>query len=226
MNSDGYAGNRHRQVFEEVFREKLRSGQQVNHLCQRPFCLQPGHLYAGDKQDNADDRGRTTAATSGSTCLTAIVSLRVPGRSRLGGRNARLPGYRRVSLQPPTATITRGRGLSGCDSFSVRFATCFWRMRNGRGRIHRFDHPSCGNPQMHIPWRLPAHSLASCVWRWRGNDWRPRCGTAVRLTDIGSRRSFLTALNRKTIEGQCGASGYTSMDPRVRFLTSPDQRRL
>ena len=56
MNSDGYAGNRHRQVFEEVFREKLRSGQQVNHLCQRPFCLQPGHLYAGDKQDNADDR--------------------------------------------------------------------------------------------------------------------------------------------------------------------------
>ena len=56
LNSGGYAGNRHRQVLEEVSGEKLRHGQQVNHLCQRPFCLQPGHLYAGDKQDNADDR--------------------------------------------------------------------------------------------------------------------------------------------------------------------------
>ena len=56
LNSGGYAGNRHRQVFEEVSREKLRHDQQVNHLCQRPFCLQPGHLYAGDEQDNADDR--------------------------------------------------------------------------------------------------------------------------------------------------------------------------
>ena len=56
LNSGGYAGHRHRQVFEEVSREKLHHGQQVNHLCQRPFCLQPGHLYAGDKQDNADDR--------------------------------------------------------------------------------------------------------------------------------------------------------------------------
>ena len=56
MNSGGYAGNRHRQVFEEVSGERLHPGQQVNHLCQRPFCLQPGHLYAGNKQDNADDR--------------------------------------------------------------------------------------------------------------------------------------------------------------------------
>ena len=56
LNSGGYAGNRHRQVFEEVSGEKLRHSQQVHHLCQRPFCLQPGHLYAGDKQDNADDR--------------------------------------------------------------------------------------------------------------------------------------------------------------------------
>ena len=31
-------------------------GQQINHLCQRPFCLQPGHLYACTGQDNVDDR--------------------------------------------------------------------------------------------------------------------------------------------------------------------------
>ena len=56
LNSGGYAGNRHRRVFEDVSGEKLRPSQQVHHLCQRPFCLQPGHLYPGDKQDNADDR--------------------------------------------------------------------------------------------------------------------------------------------------------------------------
>ena len=56
LNFGGYAGNRHRQVLEEVSGEKVQSRRQVNHLCQRPFCLQPGHLYAGDGQDNADDR--------------------------------------------------------------------------------------------------------------------------------------------------------------------------
>ena len=56
LNWGGYAGNRHRQTFEEISGEKLQPSQQINHLCQRPFCLQPGHLYAGDKQDNADDR--------------------------------------------------------------------------------------------------------------------------------------------------------------------------
>ena len=79
MNSGGYAGHRHRQVFEEVSREKLHHGQQVNHLCQRPFCLQPGHLYAGDKQDNADDR----KAHDGS-CLRfdMLEGSRVPPGSR------------------------------------------------------------------------------------------------------------------------------------------------
>ena len=28
----------------------------MNHLCDRPYCFQPSHLYAGDQQDNADDR--------------------------------------------------------------------------------------------------------------------------------------------------------------------------
>ena len=56
LNAGGYASNRHREVLEEVSGEKLQPRQQVNHLCQRPFCLQPGHLYAGNGQDNADDR--------------------------------------------------------------------------------------------------------------------------------------------------------------------------
>ena len=32
------------------------SGEQVNHLCHRPFCVQPAHLYMGDAQSNAEDR--------------------------------------------------------------------------------------------------------------------------------------------------------------------------
>ena len=31
------------------------SGEQINHLCHRPFCVQPAHLYLGDAQTNAED---------------------------------------------------------------------------------------------------------------------------------------------------------------------------
>ena len=31
-------------------------GEQVNHLCHRPFCVQPAHLYLGDAKTNAEDR--------------------------------------------------------------------------------------------------------------------------------------------------------------------------
>ena len=31
-------------------------GEQVNHLCHRPFCIQPAHLYLGNAQTNAEDR--------------------------------------------------------------------------------------------------------------------------------------------------------------------------
>ncbi len=28
---------------------------QISHLCNRPYCIQPSHLYAGTAQDNSDD---------------------------------------------------------------------------------------------------------------------------------------------------------------------------
>ena len=31
------------------------AGKQINHLCNRPYCVQPTHIYAGDQQDNKDD---------------------------------------------------------------------------------------------------------------------------------------------------------------------------
>ena len=62
LNRDGYAvltiGGKqdlaHRAVFIQT-RGQVPEGRQVNHLCNRPYCLQPSHLYAGTRQDNKDD---------------------------------------------------------------------------------------------------------------------------------------------------------------------------
>ena len=50
----------------------LPEGMQVNHLCNRPYCLQPGHLYAGTSAQNATDR---TAFTKGLNPWIAGISL-------------------------------------------------------------------------------------------------------------------------------------------------------
>ena len=62
LNGDGYGvltiGRQqelaHRVVFRET-RGEIPEGLQVNHLCNRPYCAQPSHLYAGTVQDNRDD---------------------------------------------------------------------------------------------------------------------------------------------------------------------------
>ena len=62
LNRDGYAvltieGKQelaHRAVFIQT-RGQVPEDQQINHLCNRPYCLQPSHLYAGTRQDNKDD---------------------------------------------------------------------------------------------------------------------------------------------------------------------------
>ncbi len=63
LNQDGYGtlivdGRTeliHRVSYRQT-RGAVPEGKQVNHLCDRPYCFQPSHLYAGDQQDNADDR--------------------------------------------------------------------------------------------------------------------------------------------------------------------------
>ena len=52
---DGRAELAHRVSYRQT-RGMIPDGKQVNHLCDRPYCFQPSHLYAGDQQDNADDR--------------------------------------------------------------------------------------------------------------------------------------------------------------------------
>ena len=62
LNRDGYGiltidGRQelaHRAVFIQT-RGGIPAGTQVNHLCNRPYCVQPSHLYAGTAQDNKDD---------------------------------------------------------------------------------------------------------------------------------------------------------------------------
>ena len=51
---DGQRALAHRVVFIQS-RGGIPGGLQVNHLCNRPYCVQPSHLYAGTKQDNKDD---------------------------------------------------------------------------------------------------------------------------------------------------------------------------
>ena len=62
LNRDGYGtltidGRQelaHRAVFIQT-QGTIPEGMQINHLCNRPYCVQPSHLYAGSKQDNRDD---------------------------------------------------------------------------------------------------------------------------------------------------------------------------
>ena len=54
LTIDGKRERAHRIVFIQT-RGEIPEGMQVNHLCNRPYCVQPSHLYAGSKQDNKDD---------------------------------------------------------------------------------------------------------------------------------------------------------------------------
>ena len=62
LNKDGYGtvtidGKRvlaHRATFTQT-RGPIPARRQINHLCNRPYCVQPSHLYAGTGQDNKDD---------------------------------------------------------------------------------------------------------------------------------------------------------------------------
>ena len=54
LTIDGDQELAHRAVFIQT-RGRIPEDRQVNHLCNRPYCVQPSHLYAGTSQDNKDD---------------------------------------------------------------------------------------------------------------------------------------------------------------------------
>ena len=54
LSVDGKQEQAHRVVFIQT-QGPIPEGKQVNHLCNRPYCVQPAHLYAGTRKDNRDD---------------------------------------------------------------------------------------------------------------------------------------------------------------------------
>ena len=55
LTIDGQPQRAHRVAYS--FHRGAEPGDlQINHLCDRPYCIQPTHLYAGTPQDNSDDR--------------------------------------------------------------------------------------------------------------------------------------------------------------------------
>ena len=56
LTIDGEAELAHRAAYMQAARSRsLPNGEQINHKCNRPYCVQPAHLYAGTAQDNRDD---------------------------------------------------------------------------------------------------------------------------------------------------------------------------
>ena len=43
-------------AFEQTRGHPVREERQINHLCNRPFCIQPAHLYEGTAKQNSEDR--------------------------------------------------------------------------------------------------------------------------------------------------------------------------
>ena len=87
LNRDGYGtltidGRQelaHRAVFIQT-QGTIPEGMQINHLCNRPYCVQPSHLYAGSKQDNRDD----SRIFSQHELMNAPWALHWPGEVRNG----------------------------------------------------------------------------------------------------------------------------------------------
>ena len=54
LKVDAEEQSAHRAAYQQT-RGSIPDGKQINHLCDRTYCFQPSHLYAGDRQDNSDD---------------------------------------------------------------------------------------------------------------------------------------------------------------------------
>ena len=57
-NGYGHLGGKgtHIVAYEESHSEKIVPGFNILHLCHRPFCIQPAHLYQGTAKQNSEDR--------------------------------------------------------------------------------------------------------------------------------------------------------------------------
>ena len=205
---------------------KLQPRQQVNHLCPRPFCLQPGHLYAGDGQDNADDR----RAHDGSYLrFDMLDGNRVPA------------GTKKISLwwkEPQTTwlpqTLPAGADChhhAGPRAFVTRRLFCqvcllFLKDEDRNGShsplrpsiLREFSHEH----QLETP-RAVTYQLRLALARERlsAEAW-----DRTHKSGIGSLRSFWTTLNRKMTRVRFSSSGYFSVGQEPVSPIPPDQPEL
>ncbi len=64
LNGDGYGTSNfpkdlrlaHIQAYAQSRKTRANPGRSICHLCHRPYCIQPSHLYEGDNKTNSDDR--------------------------------------------------------------------------------------------------------------------------------------------------------------------------
>ena len=63
LTVDGKQQLAHRTAYAQAFGD-IPEESQINHLCDRPYCIQPSHLYPGTHQDNKDDQAIFRGAVS------------------------------------------------------------------------------------------------------------------------------------------------------------------
>ena len=56
ISYQGHSHKVHRLAWEQSRGKRVPEGMNVNHLCNRRFCVQPSHLYCGTSSENAQDR--------------------------------------------------------------------------------------------------------------------------------------------------------------------------
>ena len=74
VHINGKAKRLHRVVLEEKIGRKLLPGEQANHLCNNPACINPDHLYVGSHQDNMNDKVRAGRSTQGTKSKQAKLT--------------------------------------------------------------------------------------------------------------------------------------------------------
>ena len=84
LRVDGKQQQAHRLAYIQT-RGEIPEGKQVNHLCNRPFCIQPAHLYAGTKQDNMGTTRGYSATPNGCTTRGCSRCRQVRSRMNFAG---------------------------------------------------------------------------------------------------------------------------------------------
>lgn len=86
MYYKGRSDRSHRVSFMLSTGSEIPDGKQINHHCDIRCCVNPDHLYLGDKKDNVMDMVRRNRHASGRPDVTAKQSKAMTGRY-LGDKN-------------------------------------------------------------------------------------------------------------------------------------------